>query len=58
MTPLSLTALAIIAVLVVVVHVASGEMVDRSHVNSSAAPADEFIRPVDARQPGLSLPFD
>ena len=53
--PLSLTALAIIAILVLVIHVASGETVGRSHANSStAAPADEFIRPVDAKQ----LPFD
>jgi len=57
--PLSPTALAIIAILVLVLHVASGEMLGRSHANSSiAAPADEFVRPVDAKQPGLLLPFD
>jgi hypothetical protein len=58
-TPLSLTALAIIAILVLVLHVASGETVGRSHANSPiVAPAAEFNRPVDAKQPGLLLPFD
>ena len=45
-TPLSLTALAIIAILVLVIHVASGETVGRSHANSSiAAPDDEATVP-------------
>jgi hypothetical protein len=58
-TPLSLTALTIIAILVLVIHVVSGEMIARLHGDSLIfAPADEFNYPVDAKPPELSLPFD
>jgi hypothetical protein len=58
-TPLRLTPLAIIAILVLVLHIASGEMADRSHAKASiTAPADEFNRPVDAKPPAPPLPFD
>ena len=41
-TPLSPTALAIIAILVLVLHVASGDMLDRPHAHSSiVAPGGE-----------------
>jgi hypothetical protein len=58
-TPLSPTALAIIAILVLVLHVASSDMLDRSHAHSSiATPGDEATCAADAEPPVLSLPFD
>jgi hypothetical protein len=58
-TPLSLAALTVVAILVLVIHLASGEIIDRSHANSLIVPpADEFNCPVDAKPPELSLPFD
>ena len=58
-TPLSPTALAIIAILVLVLHVASSDMLDRPHAHSSiAAPGDEATCPADGKSPELSLPYD
>ena len=58
-TPLSLTALAIIAILVLVLHVAGGDMLGRSQAHASiAAPDDEAKCPADATPPVPSLPFD
>jgi len=58
-TPLSLAPLAIIAILVLVLHVASRDMLDRPHAHSSiAAPDEEAKCPADARSPALSLPYD
>ena len=58
-TPLSPTALAIIAILVLVLHVASGDMLDRPYAHSSiVAPGDEATCPADAKSAELSLPFD
>ena len=58
-TPLSLTALAIIAILVLVLHVAGGDMLGRPQAHASiAAPDDEAKCPADAKPPAPSLPFD
>src|SRR6478736_3796042 len=58
-TPLSPTALAIIAILVLVLHVASGDMLDRPHAHSSiVAPGGEATCPADAMSAELSLPYD
>lgn len=58
-TPLSITALAIIAILVLVLHVAGGDLLARSQAHASvAAPDDEAKCPADARSPAPSLPFD
>ena len=57
-TPLSLTALAIIAILVLV-HVAGGDLLGRSQARASiAAPDEEAKCPADATLPAPSLPFD
>ena len=58
-TPLSITALAIIAILVVVLHVAGGDLLGHSQAHASvAAPAHEAMCPADATPPVPSLPFD
>ena len=58
-TPLSITALAILAILVVVLHVAGGDLLGHSQAHASvAAPADEAMCPADATPPLPSLPFD
>ena len=58
-TPLSPTALAIIAILVLVLHVASSDLLDRPHAHSPmAAPDSETTCPADAKPAELSLPYD
>ena len=48
-TPLSITALAIIAILVLVLHVAGGDLLGRSQAHASvAAPDAETMCPADA----------
>jgi hypothetical protein len=58
-TPLSLTALTIIAILVLVLHVSAGDLLGRSQAHASIAGPDEEARcPVDAALTVPSLPFD
>jgi hypothetical protein len=58
-TPLSITALTIIAILVLVLHVAGGDLLGRSQAHAAvAAPNDQATCPVDAMPPAPSLPFD
>jgi hypothetical protein len=58
-TPLNLTALAIIAVLVLVLHVAAGDLLGRSQAHASIAALDDEAKcPADATPPVSSLPFD
>jgi hypothetical protein len=58
-TPLSVTALAIIAILVVVLHVAGGDLLGRSQAHASvAASDDDAMCPADAKPQLSSLPFD
>ena len=58
-TPLSITALAIIAILVLVLHVAGGDLLGRSQAHASVVvPDDEAKCPADATPPAPSLPFD
>jgi len=58
-TPLSLTALAIIAILVLVLHVARSDMLDRPHAHSSmVAPGDGAQCTAETKPPVSSLPFD
>ena len=58
-TPLSLTALAIIAILVLVLHVSAGDLLGRSHAHASiAAPDSEARCPADATLAAPPLPFD
>ena len=58
-TPLSITALAIIAILVVVLHVASGDLLGHSQAHASvAASGDDAMCPADAKPQAPSLPFD
>jgi len=54
-TPLSITALAIIAILTLVLHVASTDALNRPHVDPDAAAP---TCPADARPAQLSLPYD
>jgi hypothetical protein len=57
--PLSITALAIIAILVVVLHVAGGDLLSRSQAHASvAAPDDEAKCPAEVTPAAASLPFD
>jgi hypothetical protein len=57
--PLNLTALAIIAALVVIIHVAAGALLDHSHAHASIAAADdEALCLGDAKPAVPSLPFD
>jgi hypothetical protein len=55
-TPLSVTALAIIAILVLLLHVSAGDLLGRSQA-SIAAPDDEAKCPADATLAAPSLPF-
>jgi hypothetical protein len=58
-TPLSLTPLAIIAILVLVLHVSAGDLLGRSQAHASiAAPDDEARCSADATLAVPSLPFD
>jgi len=58
-TPLNLTPLAIIAILVLVLHVSAGDLLARSQAHASiAAPDDEAKCPADATPAVPSLPFD
>jgi hypothetical protein len=58
-TPLSITALAIIAILVLILHVAGGDLLRHSQANASvAAPDDAAKGPADATPSMPSLPFD
>jgi hypothetical protein len=58
-TPISLTALALIAVLVVVLHIAAGAVLGHPQAHASiAAPDDEANCPTDAVPRMQSLPFD
>jgi hypothetical protein len=58
-TPLSLTALTIIAILVLVLHVSAGDLLGRSQAHASIAVADQEAKcPADAKPPVPSLPFD
>jgi len=56
-TPPGITALAIIAILVLVLHVSAGDLLGRSQA-SIAAPDDEAKCPADAALAVPSLPFD
>jgi hypothetical protein len=58
-TPLNLTPLAIIAIIVLVLHVSAGDLLGRSQAHASiAAPDSEARCPVGAKPPVPSLPFD
>jgi hypothetical protein len=58
-TSLDLTPLAIAAILALVLHVASGVMLDRSHASPKGAALDEAVtRPAEASPPQPSLPYD
>jgi len=58
-TPLSITALTIIAILMLVLHVARGDLLGRSQAHASvAAPGDEATCRADERPPAPSLPYD
>ena len=58
-TPLSITALTIIAILVLVLHVAGGDLLSHSQAHAAvAAPDGETMCPVDATPLAPSLPFD
>jgi hypothetical protein len=57
--PLNLTALAIIAALVMTIHVAAGVSLDHSEARASiAVPDDEAMCPGDVKPTEPSLPFD
>jgi hypothetical protein len=57
--PLSITALAIIAVLVIVLHVAGGDLLGRSQAHALAAGPDDAAKcSAEAAPPPSSLPFD
>lgn len=57
--PLSVTALAIIAILVWVLHVAGGDLLGRLPAHASVAAQDDASKcPADATPAASSLPFD
>ena len=57
--PLSITALAIIAILVLVLHVAGGDLLGRSQAHASAAVPDDGVKCATSATPQEpSLPFD
>ena len=57
--PLSVAPLAIIAILVLVLHVSAGDLLGRSQARASiAAPDNEAKCPADATLAVTSLPFD
>ena len=58
-TPLNFTALTIIAILVLVLHVSAGDLLGRSKAHASIAVPDQEAKcPADAKPPVPSLPFD
>lgn len=58
-TSLSLTPLVIAATLALILHVASGVMLDRSHASPAAAALDEAVTcPAEASPPQPALPYD
>ena len=58
-TPTSLIALAVTAILVVVLHVAGSAMLDRSQAHAPMAAMDHEAKCLeDAPPPARSLPFD
>jgi len=58
-TPLSVTALAIIAILILVLHVAGGAVLGHPQAHASAGVQDEEAKcPADVTPPVPSLPFD
>jgi hypothetical protein len=58
-TSLGLTPLAIAGILALVLHVAAGVMLDRSHAGRAGAALDEAIACVtEATPPQPSLPYD
>jgi hypothetical protein len=58
-TSLGLTPLAIAAILALVLHIASGVMLDRSHASPVGAAFDDCVTcPAEARPPQPSLPYD
>jgi hypothetical protein len=57
--PLSPSALAIIAILVLVLHVASSDRLDYPHADpATVAPGGEATCMADTKPPELSLPYD
>lgn len=57
--PLKLTPLVIIAVLTLVLHVATGIVLDRSHASPADAALDDAVTcPAAAKSPQPSLPYD
>jgi hypothetical protein len=56
-TPLSLAALAIIAILVLVLHIASDDMLDRLHPGPTIPATADGVKCV-TEVPKLALPFD
>jgi hypothetical protein len=58
-TSLGLTPLAIAAILALVLHVAAGVLLDRSHASPVAAAFDDCVTcPADVSPPQPSLPYD
>ncbi len=58
-TSLGLTPLAIAAILALVLHVAAGVMLDRSHASPMAAALDDCVTcPAEPSPPQPSLPYD
>jgi hypothetical protein len=58
-TPLSITALTIIAILILVLHVAGGAVLGHPQAHASIAAQDEEAKcPADAKPPVPALPFD
>ena len=58
-TSLGPTPLAIAAILALVLHVAAGVMLDRSHASPMAAAFDDCVTcPAEATSPQPSLPYD
>jgi len=56
---LGLTPLAIAAILALVLHVASGVILDRSHASPMGAAVDDCMTcPAEASSPQPSLPYD
>jgi hypothetical protein len=57
--PLGFTPLAIAAILALVLHVASGVTLDRSHASPMGAALDDCVTcPAEASTPQPSLPYD
>ena len=57
--PLSITALSIIAILVLVLHVAGGDLLGQPQANASVVVQDEEAKcPAEVTPPRPSLPFD